>query len=118
MAATSGRPALARAAGRGAARAGSAAAGGATVCAPGGPLALGCALIAGTAAWVATDWALLRIDEAMHRESMLEALEESLDRTRADLQRDLAAAYDAVIVSHYLGVQQDIRNSFVPARAP
>jgi hypothetical protein len=122
IAVTAGRPAAARIAGRGAARAGSAAAGsaaagGAAVCAPGGPLALGCAVIAGTAAWVAADWALLRLDEALHREEMLAALAASLERARSDLQRDLVAVWDAAITDHYGVVQQEISASFVPARA-
>jgi hypothetical protein len=117
MAAGGGRPALARAAGRGAARAGSAAAGGAALCAPGGPVAFGCAVAAGAAAWVAADWALLRIDEAMHREQLLAAIEESLGILRNDLQRDLLAAYDGMIARHYDTVQADIRESFVPIRA-
>jgi hypothetical protein len=69
-AAASGRVAATRAGSRVAGRAGSAAAGGALVCAPAGPAALGCALLAGTAAWVGTDWLLLRFDEARNREAL------------------------------------------------
>jgi hypothetical protein len=117
VAASGARPALGRAAGRGAARAGSAAAGGATLCAPGGPVALGCAVVAGAVAWVATDWALLRVDEAMHRDQLLAALDESLTMLRNDVQRDLLAAYDGLIARHYDIVQQDIRATFVPVSA-
>ncbi|MFU8817251.1 MAG: hypothetical protein ACNA7W_18030 [Pseudomonadales bacterium] len=117
VAAAGGRPALARAAGRGAARAGSAAAGGAVVCAPGGPAALGCALLAGATAWLAADWALLRLDEAINREQLLAALEASLEQLRMDMERDLLAAYDAMIARQYQTVQDDIQYGFVPMRA-
>jgi hypothetical protein len=111
------RAVAARGAGRGAARAGTAAAGGAAVCAPGGPAAIGCALAAGAAAWLATDWTLLKIDEALHREALLDALESSLGELQEAMRHDILAAYDAMIAGHYDAVQDDIRNGFVPARS-
>jgi len=115
-AATTGR-AISRGLGRGAARAGSAAGGGAAVCAPSGPVALGCALLAGAATWLAADWVLLRIDEHVNRDDMLRALELSLSALRDEMERDLLEAYDTLVADYYQAVQQDIHNSFVPARA-
>jgi hypothetical protein len=111
------RASATRAAGRGAARAGSAAAGGAAVCSPGGPVALGCAVVAGTAAWLAADWTLLRIDEALHREALLAAMDESLVLLRLDMEREILAAYDALIAGQYEAAQDDIRRTFVPLHA-
>jgi hypothetical protein len=116
-AAAGGRAALARGAGRGAARAGSAAMGGAAACAPTGPLAVGCALAAGAVAWIATDWALLKLDEALNRDALVTAFETSLGELEAAMRADLMAAYDALIAAHYDAMQQDIRRGFVPAAA-
>lgn len=116
-AAAAGRAAAERLAVRGAARVGTAAAGGAAVCSPGGPAALGCALLAGTAAWLGTDWVLLSIDEHLHRDDLLEALEAGLAELRDGMREELLATYDALIDGHYDSVQDDIQRSFVPARA-
>jgi hypothetical protein len=109
--------AVARGVGRGAARVGSAAGGGAVICAPGGPIALGCAVLAGAAMWVAADWVLLRIDEYVNRDDMLSALELSLAALRDEMERDLLESYEALVAGHYRAVQDDIRYNFVPARA-
>lgn len=116
-AAAGARVSATRVAGRGAARAGSAAAGGAAVCSPGGPVALGCAVVAGAAAWLAADWTLLRIDEALHREALLEAMDESLKLLRQDMEREILASYDALIAGQYGAAQDEIRRTFVPRRA-
>lgn len=116
-AAAGARVSATRAAGRGAARAGSAAASGAAVCTPGGPMALGCAVVAGAAAWLAADWTLLRIDEALHREALLQAMDESLELLRQDMEREILASYDALIAGQYGAAQDEIRRTFVPRRA-
>lgn len=113
-AATSGRAVAARGAGRGAARAGTAAAGGATLCAPSGPGALACALVAGAAGWLATDWALLRLDEALNRDELEAALQQSLDDMREELGKSLMAAYDRVLDEQYGAMQTDIQRTFRP----
>jgi hypothetical protein len=110
----SGRAAAARGVGRGAARAGAAAGGGAAAC---GPAALGCALLAGAAAWVATDWALLRLDEALNRDELLAALDASLAGLKAEMHADLLHAYQAVLDRYHDGVEVEIASAFSPARA-
>ena len=112
--AASGRAVAARGAGRGAARAGTAAAGGATLCAPSGPGALACALVAGAAGWLATDWALLRLDEALNRDELLAALQQSLDEMEDEMTRSLMAAYDRVLTEQYGSMQTDIQRTFRP----
>jgi hypothetical protein len=115
--AAAGRAAAARGAVRGASRAGSAAVGGAALCSPGGPVAVGCALFAGAAVWLATDWALLKVDEELHREDLVAALESGLTALREQIEQDLQGAYDERVASHYGAVAAEIRRSFVPARA-
>jgi len=112
-----GRAAASRAAARGASRIGAAAASGAAVCAPGGPVAAACAVLAGAGAWLAADWALLRIDETMHREALERSVEDALAGLRAGIERELVAAYDAAIAAHSAAVQRQITRSFVPAEA-
>lgn len=115
--ARAGRAVAGRAAARGVSRIGAAAAGGAAVCAPGGPAAAACALLAGAGAWLATDWALLYVDEAMHRDELERALDLALTNLRAELERELDAAFDAAIAAHGAAVQREISRTFVPAEA-
>lgn len=116
-AARAGRVASMRLAGRGAARVGSAAAGGAAWCAPAGPGALGCAFLAGAAVWIGTDWALLRADEHLHRDELVEALEAGLRELRDEVERDLLDGYDRIIAAQYDIAHDEIRDTFVPVRA-
>ncbi|MFU8896222.1 MAG: hypothetical protein ACNA8J_07520 [Gammaproteobacteria bacterium] len=116
-AAGSGRAAAGRGVGRGAARAGAAAGGGMTACAPAGPYALGCAVVAGAVAWLATDWALLRIDEAMNREALLAAMAAGVHELRLAMRQEVLAAYDAVTAEYHAGVEDEIANTFRPVHA-
>jgi hypothetical protein len=109
--------AMPRLAGRGAARVGSALAGGALVCSPSGPVALACGLAAGAAAWLGTDWLLLEIDERLHRDDLVEALEAGLDALHEQIERDLLDAYDQLIAGRHGEIDDEIRRSFVPAKA-
>jgi hypothetical protein len=109
-AANSGRAAAARGVGRGAARAGAAAGSGMTACAPAGPYA-------GAAAWLATDWALLRIDEAMNREALLAAMEAGVHELRLAMLQEMLAAYDAAAAEYQAGVEEEIARTFRPVRA-
>jgi hypothetical protein len=109
--------AAARTAGRGASRAGSAAAGGTAICAPAGAAAVGCGLVAGAAAWLATDWLLLRLDEHLNRDELVESLQSGLAALRDQIERELIAGYDQALERHYSQVREEIRDGFVPARA-
>ncbi|MGB4246448.1 MAG: hypothetical protein WBJ75_01920 [Pseudohongiellaceae bacterium] len=99
---------------RGASRAGSAAAG-AAVCLPGGPIALACAAVAGAATWLATDWLLLRVDDALNREELLAGLEAGLTDLRGGLEQELLEAYDERIAVWQQATLVEIENSFSPA---
>ena len=113
----SGRAVAARSLGRGASKAMPAASGALAACSPAGPYALGCAVIAGAAAWVATDWLLLRADEAMNRDALLAALEAGLAEVRRELLADMMAAYDAAAARLHADVEAEITLTFRPARA-
>lgn len=109
-----GAAVAARGAGRGIGRAGSAAAGGALGCAPGGPWALACALAAGTVAWVAVDWTLLRAEEALRREELEASLLQGLGDFRQQLQLRIMAAMEADIRHGREQWQATIDREFLP----
>lgn len=112
-----GRAVAARGASRTAARAGAATTGSLAVCAATGPAAAGCALLAGAAAWVATDWALLRIDEWRHRDELLAALEAGLEHLQAHMRDEVLAAHDALGEALAERAETAIVREFRPARA-
>lgn len=115
--AASGRVVAARGASRTAARVGAYATGGLAACAPTGPAAAGCALLAGAAAWVATDWALLRLEEARNRDELLAALDAGLVQLQAQMLEEVLAAYDAVTLEQQALAQGAIEREFRPAQA-
>lgn len=95
----------------GASRGGSAVAG-AAVCLPGGPIAIACAAVAGAATWVATDWLLLQVDEAMNREALESSLHEGLVSLRSGLEQELLEAYESGIEQWRSNAQGLIDNTF------
>lgn len=111
----SGRVAASRGLARLAGRAGSAAAGGAVTCAPAGPAALGCALLAGSAAWLGSDWLLLRFDEARNREALEASLHHALTATRESLGEDLRQHYERMSRNRQQILATEIEYTFVPA---
>lgn len=116
-AAVSGRALAARGASRTAARAGAATTSGFAVCAATGPAAAGCALLAGAIAWVATDWALLKVDEAWHRADLLAALEAGLGQLQVQMTEETLAAFDAVSREQDARASAAIEGEFRPAQA-
>ena len=113
-AAVGGRRAAAKGAGRVITRAGSGAAGGAIICAPGGPVALGCALVAGTAAMLTIDWALLSIEEAVNRDATEARLKKGLTGFRENLERDLGNRIETRFEHLQQARQERIRGVFLP----
>lgn len=116
-AAVAGRAASGRIAGRGLGRAGTAASGGLAACGAAGPYALGCAVVAGALAWLATDWALLRVDEALHRETLLAALEHGLAEVEQQVQAAMLAAHEEATAAYRKHVDEEIAVTFEPLRA-
>jgi hypothetical protein len=116
-ASASGRVIAVRGASRTAARIGASATGGLAVCAATGPAAAGCALLAGAAAWVATDWALLKVDEVQHRGDLLAALSAGLEQLQAQMFDDVLAAYEAATRGQDDRAATVIAREFRPAGA-
>lgn len=115
--AASGRVVAARGASRTAGRAGAYFSGGLAACSATGPAAAGCALLAGAAAWVATDWALLRVEEARNRDELLAALDAGLVQLQAQMLEEVLAAYDAVTLEQEALAGGAIEREFTPAQA-
>ncbi|WP_019625421.1 hypothetical protein [Thioalkalivibrio sp. ALJT] len=95
-------------------RAGQAGALGAGLCTWSGPFALGCGLAAAGATIVGTDWLLLRLDAARHRDDLEQALHEALDaletETRAALRQAIAARAEA----RHAASRASLERSFQP----
>jgi len=113
----SGAAIAARGAGKVATRTASGAAAGAAVCMPGGPLAVACAAVAAAGTWVATDWLLLQVDEALNRDQLLAGLEEGLAALRVELEAELLLAYEARIDAWQQSANTQIEQTFSPYRA-
>jgi hypothetical protein len=116
-AAAAGRVSAARAGARGAGRVGSAVVSGGAVCTPAGVLAFGCAIAAGAAAWVASDWLLLQLDEALNRDELIAAMQSGLDELQLLTGQELLNSYDGLVAAWYDSIAADISQDFVPARA-
>ena len=112
--ASGGRAAAARGAGRVASRAGSAALAGLGVCGATGPLAIGCGLVAGTAAWISIDWAMIEADEWANRDKLERRLREGLDDVRHDLKRRLSRALKERLETLNGRQRARIRNTLTP----
>jgi hypothetical protein len=115
-AALAGRATAGRVGARGAGRVGSAALSGGAVCTPAGALALGCAVAAGAAAWVASDWLLLQLDEAWNREELLVAMQAGLDELQLLTEQGLLNSYDGLVAAWYDSIATEINTDFVPAQ--
>lgn len=109
----SGQALAARSAGRGVSRAGAAGAS-ALGCAAAGPAALACAALIGGTAWVATDWALLTVDEWRHREALIADWEQRLAALRLDLEEALIEHYAEVIDAWRRGMETEVERTFSP----
>lgn len=92
------------------------AAGGAAVCSPGGPLAAVCGVVAGAAAWLAVDKAMVEVDEALSRDQMradiIEALQGERELLGEALKRQQFAAIDAMAAD----IQARGERVFLPVR--
>ncbi len=105
-----------RAAARGVSRAGAAGAS-ALGCAATGPAVLGCALVVGGAAWVATDWALLNADEWRNRDALINEWDAHLQQLRTEFEDTLRAHYEPAIAAWHAGLQLEVERSFSPLQA-
>lgn len=99
---------------RGLGRAGRAGAMGAGVCAWSGPFSLGCGIAAAGATLVGTDWLLLRLDEARHREALEQALHEALDTLEAQTRQALQQAVAERAEARHTASRAAVENTFQP----
>lgn len=88
----------------------------AALCAPGGPLAVVCGLVAGAVSWLALDEAFIRIDEALFRDAMREEILASLAEQRAELTETLRIHHHAAIDQMAAAVGGALDRAFIPAR--
>lgn len=112
--ATGGRAAAARGAGRVASRAGSAALAGLGLCGVTGPAAVGCGLVAGAAAWVSIDWAMIEADEWANRDDLEKRLRQGLTAVRNDLEQDMADALREQVEQLNRAQRTRIRRTLTP----
>ena len=92
------------------------AAGAAALCSPGGPAAALCGIVAGAAAWLAVDKALVEIDEVRLRDQMRAEILEVLEEQRPALALALKARHAALIDAGAAQIQASLERVFVPAR--
>jgi hypothetical protein len=85
-------------------------------CAPGGPLALICGLVAGVVTWVTVDKAMVMIDELRFRDEMRAEIIEGLREQKAELAQELRAAHGALIDAMATRVHASVDRVFIPAR--
>jgi hypothetical protein len=92
------------------------AAGAATLCAPGGPAAALCGIVAGAATWLAVDKTLVEIDEARLRDQMRTDILHALEEQSPILAAALKARHGALIDAHAAQIQGNLERVFLPVR--
>jgi hypothetical protein len=85
-------------------------------CAPGGPLAVLCGLVAGVVTWVTVDKAMVMIDELRFRDEMRAEILEGLREQKEELARELRASHGALIDAMATQVNASVDRVFIPAR--
>lgn len=115
-AALAGSRASARIAGQGVVKLGAAGAG-SLGCAAAGPAALGCVVLVATATWVTADWALLEIDERLHRDERIAGWEARLQQLRVEMEEDLLRHYQHAIVEWHDALELEVERTFSPLTA-
>ncbi|HUP30344.1 MAG TPA: hypothetical protein VM122_09245 [Usitatibacter sp.] len=88
----------------------------AALCAPGGPLALLCGIGAAVVSWLVFDQALIRIDEALFRDSMRAEIVASLQEQQAALVAALKQQHHASIDMMAASADTALQRTFIPAR--
>jgi hypothetical protein len=89
---------------------------GAAACAPGGPLALLCGLVAGAITWITVDKAVVMIDELRFRDEMRGEILDAVREQKAELARELRAVHGAAIDATAQRLHAALNGVFIPAR--
>lgn len=85
------------------------------LCAPGGPLALACGVVAGAVTWLGVDMALIAVDEALFREKLKAELVSELQAQRSSLREALRAQLEQAASAYSDQAQRRLDKVFVPA---
>lgn len=88
----------------------------ALVCAPGGPLALGCSALAAVITWLGVDVAMIAIEEAIFRDRMKQELVAELDAQRIGLRENIRLHLEQTTQLYRLQATRAVNDVFVPAR--
>jgi hypothetical protein len=88
----------------------------ASACAPGGPLAAVCALVAGAVSWLAIDYGLIKIDEIRFRDQMRAEIVQAVRDVERQLAADVNAQQQALIDQLVAKTVESVDRAFVPAR--
>jgi hypothetical protein len=88
----------------------------ASACAPGGPLAAVCAVVAGAVSWLAIDYGLVKIDEMRFRDQMRAEILDAVRTAERQLADDLKAQHQAIIDQLAAKTAESVDRVFVPAR--
>ncbi|MFU8772052.1 MAG: hypothetical protein ACNA8H_06500, partial [Anaerolineales bacterium] len=86
------------------------------VCAPAGPLAIACGVVAGGATWLIVDKIALEIDEAYSREAFRKDILSSLTEQKEEIVSLLKQHQEVVVMSMANKVQEQIDTIFLPVR--
>ncbi len=92
------------------------AAGGAALCSPGGPAAAICGIVAGAAAWLAVDKAMVEIDEVRLRDEMRAEILQAMNEQGPALAFALKARNAVTIDATAAQIQAGMERVFIPAR--
>jgi hypothetical protein len=71
-------------------------------------------VLVATAAWVATDWALLEIDEWRYREQRIAGWEAQLQQLRVEMEEGLMRHFEDAITGGYDALQREVERGFSP----
>jgi hypothetical protein len=85
------------------------------LCAPGGPLALACGIVAGAVTWLGVDMALIAIDEALFRKSLRAELVEELQAQHGQLRQAMRTQLEQAASTYSTQAAVAVDKLFVPA---
>jgi hypothetical protein len=87
---------------------------GAAACGLTGPLAVGCGVLVFTGVILGTEWALLRLDEALNRDELEQALHESVAALRASMAEEYARPLAEMLESNLHTLATGVQGSLRP----
>lgn len=86
------------------------------ICAPSGPFAIACGVVAGIGTWVTVDKAMIEIDELRLRDTMKNELLSGLQQQKEQLIAALETQHHSAIDKMTVSIHQSINHTFIPQR--